>query len=237
MWYKSNNPSKYLKIQNKETREEFMIDTSLSRYERLGKGFLNKLRFGTHTFLKHITLTQKEESYHPRILDNFFSAVRRRYGDVIYIWTAEIQEERLEKYGEKVLHWHVLIAFDNDIRFGREDVFKLQSYWKYGNLDVRPVRHPSVGYLMKYITKALGSGFGKVRRIGSSIIESYYRQGLTALLSGIMFFGGLVELDGYYWYHGKAFLYENNEHKRGRIYVYNPPRKWEVTGWYENEAF
>lgn len=237
MLYKSNKSPNLIKIKHKTTGEEFVIDASVSRYERLGKGFLNKMRFSHNSFLKHITLTQKTESYHPRILNNFFSAVRRYYGDVIYIWTAEIQEFRSEKFGDKVLHWHVLIAFDNDIQFGRDDVIRLQKYWKYGNLDIRPVRKPSVSYLMKYITKSLGSGFGKIRRVGSSCIEAYYRQGLNALISAIMFFGGLVPLSEYYWYRGRAYLYENVEHQRGRIYIYNPPRQWEVVGWYEAEAF
>ncbi|MCL5023905.1 MAG: hypothetical protein M1497_11165, partial [Nitrospirae bacterium] len=87
--------SRYIKIRNSETGEEVVIDTYLSRYRRLAMGFMNSLRLYPH-FVKHITLTQTVESYHPRILDGFMGKMRRFYGELLYLWTTEIQEERLE---------------------------------------------------------------------------------------------------------------------------------------------
>lgn len=179
---------RYIKIQHSVTGEEAIIDTYMSRYRRLGMGFLNSLKL-TPRFVKHITLTQKVESYKPNILNPFFVKLRRYYGDVVYIWTAEVQEGRAEKHGERVLHWHVLMGFDYGIDFGKEDIARLQLYWKYGNLDVKPLRRANLSYLMKYMSKALGIGIdASVRRIGSSQIAGYLRQSWGKVSGAIQFF-------------------------------------------------
>ena len=180
--------SRFIEIEKEETGERLTIDTYVGRYKKLGMGFLNNLKINP-AFLKHITLTQREESYKPNILNPFFVQLRRFYGNVSYLWTAEVQEGRAEQYGVRVLHWHVIIAFDDDIDFSREDVFRLQRYWKYGNLDVKPVRKASVSYLMKYISKALDIDVGaKIRRIGSSLIPAYFRMPWQKFLRALSWF-------------------------------------------------
>ncbi|HXX53768.1 MAG TPA: hypothetical protein VEI28_04275 [Thermodesulfovibrionales bacterium] len=111
---------------------------------------------------KFITLTQGAESYHPRILNDFMNSMRRYYGHVIAFWTVEVQEKRALRTGDRVLHWHIMLFFP-DLRqsdFGRMDVFRIQSYWKYGDdrnsADIVPVYKPRLDYLLKYVTKALG---------------------------------------------------------------------------------
>ncbi|MCE5194381.1 MAG: hypothetical protein LLF28_02830 [Nitrospiraceae bacterium] len=131
------------------------------------------------------------------------------------------------RYGDKVLHWHIIMAFEYETEFTKEDILKIQSYWKHGNADIRHVKSLSVGYLMKYVGKALGLD-SAMRRIGSSRIEAFYRQSLSALCKAVQFFGSVSELFDYYWYRGRAFLYEDNVYKRGRCYIYYPRKLWEV---------
>jgi len=176
-----------LTIENKITGQRVVIDTSRSRYIKMSQGFMNMLRLEAR-FLKHITLTQAKESYKPSILNNFFMAMKKRFGKFICIWSIEVQEERFKKYGDKVLHWHCLVGFDYNIGldFGAEDIKKISSYWKYGGCEIVPVRRPSVRYLMKYITKALNSDVDfKIRRMGCSSIPSFYRQSWKKLAPAI----------------------------------------------------
>lgn len=169
---------KFIKIRNRITGKELQIDTKMDRYRRMSQAFINSLKLEAR-FLKHITLTQSYEQYKPRMLKNLLMALRRRYPNTIYIWCVEIQEERLKKYGEAVLHWHILTAFQYDVglNFGAEDIEKIVSYWKFGGVQVSAVRKPSVSYLLKYMTKALNTPIEyNVRRMGSSKLPGYLRQ-------------------------------------------------------------
>ena len=223
-----------LKFRHKDTCEEIMVDNSLPpRYRRLSMGFLNKLRLSGRSFLKHITLTQSQESYHPRIVNNFFSAMRRRY-NFDYVWTVELQERG-------VIHWHCIVAFYDLDRFGAEDIKKMQSYWKYGYIAVTPVRRPSLGYIMKYITKSFDALVLNVRRIGSSLIPAYYRQSWKNLVNAIQYFVsagmGLDGLSDFWWYNGSAFLYADCKNKHGRHYIYKRIKKWDFISEYQGVPF
>jgi|GEM_PF-3241852 len=222
---------RYIEIENQATNERVVIDTYMSRYKRISCGFLNNLRINPG-FVKHLTLTQREESYKPNILNSFFVQLRRFYGDVSYIWTAEIQEQRAEKYGDRVLHWHCIVSFSAETEFGREDVLRLQKYWKYGNLDIRPVRKPSVAYLMKYITKSLDIDVGaQIRRIGSSRIPAYLRMSYKRLMS---FFDWMyahsvsfLDLPLFSWSYKGARQVFGSGRDRQTVWIYrHPPSSW-----------
>jgi hypothetical protein len=80
----SYTQGRYFLIKNSETGEEIVFDKHMSRYKRLGYGFLNGLKLEPR-FLKHIILTQRVESYKPNHLNDFFNCMRRFYKDLIYI--------------------------------------------------------------------------------------------------------------------------------------------------------
>lgn len=222
---------RYIKIRNDDTGQEVVIDTYLSRYKRLAYGFQNSLRFEKR-FLKHIVLTQAVESYNPKMVNNFFNKMRRFYGDVMYIWTIEVQEERAEKTGDRVIHWHIIFGFKKGTSFGREDILRIQKYWKYGNVDISPAGMCRMAYLMKYITKALGSSLDSVyqiRRIGSSRIAGWLRQTWNALTRAITYFSTVnVPIEGlgsFWWVRGNAYaLFDWGV----KVCVYHKPK----TVWY-----
>ncbi len=197
--------NEYLLVQNIKTGEQVIIDKKLTRYKKITLGFLNSIGRSSK-FVKHIILTQREESYSPMIINYFLSAVRRFYGDVVYVWTVEAQQRG-------VLHWHIIIGFDYTVKFGAEDIQRLQKYWKYGSLEVVPVRRVNFRYLLKYITKSLGSSLGslfKIRRIGSSMISAYLKQSYLSLERAINFFGrvgiAFQSFNEFFWSNGNAYL-------------------------------
>jgi hypothetical protein len=183
--------------------------------------------------------------------------MRKYYGDIVYIWTIEVQEERAEKYDDRVLHWHIMIGFDYDIEFGKDDIIRIQRYWKYGNVDVKPVRKPNMGYLMKYITKSLDSPIEsayKVRKIGSSRIWGYLRQSWTKLsmaIRDLMAFGiGPDAFQDFKWCRKGCYDEVEGDEKRvllssgglrlyrKRLYLFTfPPSPWYKYSDFEREAF
>lgn len=240
----------YCLIRNSETGDESVVDLKMGRFKKVMNGFLNSLKMSPR-FIKHIVLSQKVESYKPGILDNFMCCLRRYYGDVVYLWTVEVQEERLVKYGEAVLHWHILVAFEWGIDFGKDDVLRLQKYWKYGRCDVIPVKRVWPGYLLKYITKALNSPVEcvyKLRRIGSSRIVAWLKQSWKRIMEAYEFFkntgckDGLDSLNDFYWSNGNAYLIREEDFLgvklKERITVYRKRRYgWYRVIAYEGEAF
>jgi len=227
--------ARYIRIKHKGTGQEVTLDTRYTEARRLGMGFLNKAK-GRLGIFKHITLTQDIEHYHPNIVNNFFNRVRKFYGDVCYFWTTEIQEERAEKTGDRVIHWHVMIHFPGmkAYEFGRMDVLRLQGYWKYGNpknsVHIAPLYKPNLGYLLKYVTKSLGvslEGEHRIRRYGSSRIEGHFRQSFARLQRAIEHIGDYVRT--LYWDYKGAFGYAYEEGLPGRQkkYIYtHPPSDW-----------
>jgi hypothetical protein len=226
-----HNQYDLIKLRNIETGEEIVLETKMSRYRKICLGFLNTLK-QEQKFIKHIILTQREENYKPRILHNFVSYMKRHYKNSLFIWTVESQERG-------VLHWHMIYAFDWDISFGKEDIQRIQNYWKYGSVEVVPVRKLNFGYLLKYITKALSNSLGeneefvtdlnKVHRIGSSMIDGYLKQSWKRVIRAIEWFlqFGYADLSEFYWQNGKAYL---KTEERKQVQIYKPPKEWECVG-------
>ena len=201
-------------IKNRITQAVFMLDTYGARYRRLAQGFMNKQKLKKY-FNKHIILTQRKEAYRPSMLNSFENQLRRRYGELIFFWTIEVQEERAEKSGDRVLHWHCLVGFPWGTPFGREDVLKVQQYWKHGQVEVIPIKKlSSLSYLMKYVTKALNAdveGVYKIRRIGSSRIEGWLRQSWKRLQEAKEFLNILgSDPRDFYWDYRGAYLFNQD---------------------------
>lgn len=212
---------RYITIRHKQTGEEVVIDRYMARYNAIAKGFLNSNHIKPR-FIKHITLTQVVENYKPNILNAFFVFMRRYYGDIMYVWTCEQQERG-------VLHWHILVGFEWGIKFGREDILRIQRYWKYGNVDIKPVTNISISYIMKYLGKALTEDFIgniKLRRIGSSRIAGWLKQSMKYVVLVLSFFASIpVSPDHFYWYRGSAYTYYENS--RDKLWIYRkPPSGW-----------
>lgn len=231
----------YIYIKNEFTGEEAVIDRKMARSNKIMLGFMNSVRLGCYR-VKMITLTQAVESYQPKHINNFLNCVRRRHGAVVYVWTNEIQEERFKKYGERVLHWHILVAFDWETDIDVDEIKRLQRYWKHGTLKVTSASYERTKYLLKYITKSLGTVLEyqyKIRRIGSSKIEGWLKQSWKRLLEAWDWFKrwysnkGIDALNDFYWQNNNAYFYDEWElcgvKLKRKILVYRKRR----TGWYK----
>ena len=219
--YMRKEKERYLLLKNEETGESCMIDTVLARYQKIACGFMNFLRLNP-SYCKHIILTQSYEQYKPKHINNFMNQMRRRYGKIAYIWTVEIQEKRLQKYKEAVLHWHLIVGFKMFTDIDDQEIKKIQSFWKYGDdrnsVEIRSIKSPSTSYILKYITKALDSPIlseYRVRKIGTSMIESYLKQSWAKVQRIVSYFAKagerLENLKNYFWKNGNAFLWKVEE--------------------------
>lgn len=205
------------------------------RYKRMGRAFVNYSKYNGLTYYKHITLTQRQENYKPKFLNNFFNKVRREFGKIVYFWTTEVQERRYDRTGDAVLHWHVIIGFEPDTNIDAEKILKLQRFWPYGNLDVRSVRCLNLKYLLKYITKTINSPLHVVygiRKAGMSAIGQLYRHSRHRINQILHWFSYNMELIGKTFKvdkHGVYYEYEYMDSVFRKSYVLVFPA-WEIVG-------
>jgi hypothetical protein len=67
----------------------------------------------------------------------------------VYQWVAEIQEERLERTGDAVVHYHLLVWLPEGVYLPAPDTM---GWWRHGSTRTEPVRN-AVGYMVKYTSK------------------------------------------------------------------------------------
>jgi hypothetical protein len=242
----------YLSVENPETGEQAIIDLKKARADKIMRGFQNSVRFN-NLYVKHISLDQAKESYHPKILNNFICSLKRAFPVVDYVWTVEVQEERYKKYGEIVLHWHILVAFGWDTDIDVDAIKRIAKYWKYGGCTVRSASLKRTGYLLKYITKKLDSpieSLYKLRRIGSSRIEGWLKQSFKRIMEAWNWFKqwysdgdrGIDCLSDFYWSNGNAYIWDKWEiggyEGKRKILVYKKkPSGWRIDKHIYGEAF
>lgn len=113
-----------------------------------------------------------------------------------YIVTVEVQEKRLETYGEKVFHFH--FATNTNLPISMEYAKKrglkhsMLSLWGHGSINVQKQKSKKKFaniYLMKYITKMFGETSKGAQRYRCS-------EGMTIPISS-MWFSSESELDFY----------------------------------------
>jgi hypothetical protein len=76
--------------------------------------------------------------------------LKRRGHGFHYVWVAEIQEGRAEKYeGQNCLHYHLLIWLPLGLTLPKPDK---QGWWPHGMTKIEWARRP-VGYMAKYASK------------------------------------------------------------------------------------
>jgi hypothetical protein len=183
--------------------ERFIQDSRYHRQENLMKGWLNKCADMGQGLYKHVILTQDHEHYIPKIRDRFRRRLNRYFesrgfGKVQEVWSVEIQDGRAEDTGEVVLHWHVVLFVPGmrPSQFTGDDMRAIKGMWDFGIVRFgKPVRKPSLKYLMKYIADDLGSDLArefKVHRVGSTQVEGFWRRSAKKLSMALARYGGWV---------------------------------------------
>jgi hypothetical protein len=240
----------YCLITNSETGETAVIDLRMSRARKIAQGFKNSVRING-LYVKHISLDQAKESYHPKILNNFLNSLKRAFPVVDYVWTVEVQEKRAAKYGDRVLHWHLLVGFEFGTDIDETAIKRIANFWKYGGCTVRSADLARISYLLKYITKKLDcpvESLYKLRRIGSSQIEGWLKQSFKRIMEAYDWFKawysekGIDCLSDFYWRNGNAYLYDEWEiggykFKRPIMVYKKRPSGWYIDEYVYGEAF
>jgi hypothetical protein len=115
-------------------------------------------------YVVHLTLTlKKAESeidfkYFHRVTQFIDTRLKRVESDFKYIAVKEIQKERLKKYGEEAVHYHVLCVYSKPYVF--PDVREIAKSWGLGGVKITtPGLRVRVNKIISYIGKYIGKGY------------------------------------------------------------------------------
>ena len=117
-------------------------------------------------YLAHVTLTIADAKSTPEQIEAALNRaktflrtrIHRQGEEVFYAAVPEIQKKRLEKYGESVLHYHVMCFYSKAYIF--PDAREIQNSWKLGNVKITaPKIRFKVNALIGYLAKYMGKGF------------------------------------------------------------------------------
>lgn len=159
-------PLTYRRFRNKTTGQ--IVHIPAGRYGN----FLNTVRklvsYVRHNipryYVAHLVLTLKEaereihyEHLH-RVLQFISTRLKRAGSDFKYIAVKEIQKERLERYGEEAIHYHLLCIYSKAYVF--PDGKDIGKSWGLGGIKITaPKVRIKVNKIVSYIGKYIGKGY------------------------------------------------------------------------------
>jgi hypothetical protein len=115
-------------------------------------------------YVAHLTLTLKKaeseiDFKHFHRVTQFIDTRLKRVGsDFKYIAVKEIQKERLEKYGEEAVHYHVLCVYSKPYVFPHAE--EIAKSWGLGGVKITAPRvRVRVKKIINYIGKYIGNGY------------------------------------------------------------------------------
>jgi hypothetical protein len=115
-------------------------------------------------YVVHLTLTLKEaeseiDFKHFHRVTQFIDTRLKRVGsDFKYIAVKEIQKERLEKYGEEAVHYHVLCVYSKPYVFPHAK--EIAKSWGLGGIKITaPKIRMRLNKIIGYIGKYIGKGY------------------------------------------------------------------------------
>ncbi|MGE5455957.1 MAG: hypothetical protein ACM3O4_02460 [Ignavibacteriales bacterium] len=145
-------------------RSKFSLQRLIKSNEKEFKTFIT-LTYADNT--RDIDIKQSNKT-----LNIFLTQIRRIKKDFKYVCVPEYQKKREQKYGFKVIHYHLLtnlkIGIDNNVilpqKDGRKNCYDIK-YWNYGMSSTYSMENINVvGYLSKYMTKDIDNRLFNKRR-------------------------------------------------------------------------
>jgi hypothetical protein len=88
-------------------------------------------------------------------VDTIRKHLRRRGVAFRYVWVAELQERRMERYGaesDEAVHYHLIVWLPKDFRLPKPDE---AGWWTHGLTRIEKAKH-GAAYITKYASKAMG---------------------------------------------------------------------------------
>lgn len=115
-------------------------------------------------YIAHLVLTLKKaeseidfKHFH-RVMQFIEKRLKRAESGFEYIAVKEIQKERLEKYGEEAVHYHVLCVYSKPYVFPSAE--EIAKSWRLGNVKITaPKLRMKLNKIIGYIGKYIGKGY------------------------------------------------------------------------------
>jgi hypothetical protein len=133
-----------------------------------------RLSFANQLGAAHLTLTYKAVRMD---LDNtdkefkkFIYELRQYYPWIKYLAVREIQKERLEKYGDEVIHYHILLNSKVDLRkvnliwnkqFAKKPDHMKEGFKGFTFITPHKSTYEAITYVLKYITEEVEENIDK----------------------------------------------------------------------------
>jgi hypothetical protein len=234
-------------FKNKNTGQVFYIPTG--RYGNFLNSVKKLVSYVQYNMPKyyvvHLTLTLKIaeseiDSKHLHRVTQFIDTRLKRVGsDFKYIAVKEIQKERLEKYGEEAVHYHILCVYSKPYVFPHAE--EIAKSWRLGGVKITAPRlRVAVNKIISYIGKYIGKGYefealNFKKSFTASQIKQIYK--LTSKrLAFVMSKYGKEKVDTLKCTYRKVYEMFDNGFRVVKRLIEEFPSEWEYGGIY-NEPF
>jgi hypothetical protein len=153
-------------FKNKETGQVlYMPSGRYGNFLNSIKKLVNYVRYNMPIYyVVHlgITLEKAAEEVHWKNLHRVMQFIDRRLkragSDFKYIAVKEIQQERLKKYGEKAVHYHILCVYSKPYVF--PSAGEIGKSWGLGSVKITaPKIRMKIWKIVNYIGKYIGKGY------------------------------------------------------------------------------
>jgi hypothetical protein len=129
------------------------------------KKLVNYVRYNIPKYyVVHLTLTLREAApeidfkHLHRVMQFIDNRLKRAGCDFKYVAVKEIQQERLKKYGEEAIHYHILCVYSKPYVFPHAE--EIAKSWALGNVKITaPKLRMKVWKIANYIGKYIGKGY------------------------------------------------------------------------------
>jgi hypothetical protein len=158
--------TKFKKFWNKTTNQYCCIPAGrYGNFLNSIKKLANYVRYNMPKYyVVHLVLTLKEAAKEVdtkdlhRVMQFIDTRLKRQGVDFKYIAVKEIQKERLQKYGEEAIHFHVLCIYSKPYVFPSAEA--IAKSWKLGNVKITaPKLRLKMQKIAQYIGKYIGKGY------------------------------------------------------------------------------
>ncbi|OGW47344.1 MAG: hypothetical protein A2Y66_01020 [Nitrospirae bacterium RBG_13_41_22] len=156
----------FRKFRHKETGKVcFIPGDRYGNFLNRVKKLVNYVRYNiAKYYIVHLTLTLKEAAaeidfkHFHRVMQFIDTRLKRADCDFNYIAVKKIQKERLEKYGEEAVHYHVLCIYSKPYVFPHAE--EIAKSWKLGNVKITaPKLRLKLWKIVNYLGKYIGKGY------------------------------------------------------------------------------
>ncbi len=237
-------PLKFRRFRHKETGQVcYMEGGRYGNFLNSVKKLVSYVRYNIpRYYIVHLTLTLKEAAaevdfkHFHRVIQFIDTRLKRIESDFKYIAVKEIQKERLEKYEEEAVHYHVLCVYSKPYVFPHAE--EIAKSWGLGNVKITaPKIRIKVNRIVGYIGKYIGKGYEyETLNLRKSFTASQIRQIyklIPSRLSVVMSEYGKEKAESFKCTYRKVYEMFNNGFEVIKRLVKEFPSEWSYEGMFD----